>query len=405
MSARRFLYRALTPDGATVSDWVVAETRADALRRLARDRKTVLDLKEVGAGGATFPGAGGARVSSEDRILVLRQLAVMTRAGVELLESLEIIATGLQGRAVADCLRGAGLALRRGDRLAKALRDAAPLTYPAYVYALIGAGEASGRLALVLEEAARRLELDQRVERDIQNALVYPGFLVLSGVASVSFLFYVVVPRFADMLRNARADLSGFSGFVIQAGVTFHDNALAIVIGVVALAVALVSLARTADGKRTFSVIAHTIPGLRTLLLTRQRAAWSRIMALALAAGVDVLEATSLAAASLPEGKLKRDAQASIKALRSGRPVDEAYLKTNVLSVVDASLIRAGQRSGALAEMFRAVADRNDEEMRDALKRFTLIVEPVAIAVVASMIGAIVLGLVSALASIYDSIG
>ena len=405
MSARRFLYRALGPDGATTSDWVVAETRADALRRLTRDRKTVLDLKEVSGGGAGVPGANRAAISSDDRALVLKQLAVMTRAGVELLESLDIIATGLQGRLVADCLRNAALALRRGDSLAVALRGAAPLSYPPYVYALVGAGEASGRLALVLEEASRRLELDLRVERDIQNALVYPGFLVLSGIASVSFLFYVVVPRFADMLRNARADLSGFSGFVITTGVAFHDNALAIIIGVVSVVFALFSLARTPDGKRTLSTIAHGVPGLRTLLLTRQRAAWSRIMALALAAGVDVLAATALAAASLPEGKLKRDAQASIKALRSGRPVDEAYMKTNVLSVVDASLIRAGQRSGALGEMFRAVADRNDEQMRDALKRFTLIVEPLAIAIVASMIGAIVLGLVSALASIYDSIG
>ena len=55
--------------------------------------------------------------------------------------------------------------------------------------------------------------------------------------------------------------------------------------------------------------------------------------------------------------------------------------------------------------MFRAVAERNDESMRDALKRFTLIVEPLSIAAVASLIGVIVLGLVSALAGIYESIG
>jgi general secretion pathway protein F len=91
--------------------------------------------------------------------------------------------------------------------------------------------------------------------------------------------------------------------------------------------------------------------------------------------------------------------------LRSGRPVDEAFVNAGVLAPVDASLVRAGQRSGALAEMFRNVADRNENSMRDALKRLTVLVEPIAIGLVALMVGAIVIGLVSALTSIYESIG
>jgi len=402
MTARRFHYRALGPDGAPVSDSVLADSRADALRRLGRERKTVLDLSEHSAAGV--PNPRNRRVSHEEANLALRQLAVMMRAGVELLEALDIIASSLSGRPIADALRATIVALRQGDRLAKALHHAAPF-YPAYVYALVRAGEASGRLPLVLEEAARQMAFEQRVRRDIQNALIYPAFLVASGAASVAFLFYVVVPRFADMLANARADLNGLSAFVINAGVIFHDHALLILGSLALVTIGMTAFASTAEGKRAVSALAHATPGVRTLLQTRQRASWSRIMAIALAAGVDVLEATTLAAGALPEGKLKLGAQASIVALRAGRPVDEAFLKSQTLSVVDASLIRAGQRSGAMGEMFRAVADRNDEEMRDALKRFTLILEPVAIALVASMIGAIVLGLVSALAGIYDSIG
>ena len=402
MSARRFVYRAVASDGAAVTNTILADTRADALRRAAREGGTVLELRE--AADATAQTSGAKRVSSSDASLALRQLAVMTGAGVELLEALEIIAASLPGRPIADCLRAAAVALRQGDRLASALQSAAPF-YPPYVYALIRAGEASGRLAHVLEEAARQMVFEQRVARDIQNALVYPAFLVASGAASVMFLFYEVVPRFADMLRNARAELSGLSALVINTGVTFHDHAILILTVIALSSAAIAAFAATNEGKRAFSEIAHATPGLRTLLLTRQRTGWSRIMALALGAGVDVLEATTLAAGALPEGKLKHDALGAIPALRAGRPVDEAFLKSNALTVVDASLVRAGQRSGAMSEMFRAVADRNEEEMRDTLKRFTLILEPVAIALVATFIGAIVLGLVSALVGIYESIG
>ncbi len=399
MSARRFRYRALDAAGVTIADTLMAETRADALRRLAGEKKTVLELTEVGA-----QGPGPARTSSEGAVLVLRQLAVMTKAGVDLLEAIEIIASSLPEKTIADALRAAAVSLRQGDRLAKALEQNAPF-YPPYVYALVRAGEASGRLPLVLEEAARQMTFEKRVARDIQNALTYPAFLVLSGLASVGFLFYVVVPKFADMLRNARADVGGLSGAVLDAGVFFHDNAL-LVLGIIAAIVGLLAaFAATVQGRRTLAAIGHATPGLRRLLITRQRAAWSRIMALALAAGVDILEATNLASQSLPEGKIKADASAAIPMLRAGRPVDEAFLKSNTLAPVDASLVRAGQRSGALGEMFRAVADRNDEDMRDAMKRFTLVLEPAAIALVAGFVGLIVLGLVSALASIYDVVG
>lgn len=399
MSTRRFHYRALGPDGAPVADSVIADTRADALDRLARERKTVLDLHE-----AVDVGASSTRVTGDEAALALRQLAVMLRAGVELLEALDIIAVSLPGRPIADRLRATAISLRQGDRLAKALQDSAPF-YPPYVYALVRAGEASGRLPLVLEEAARQMAFEQRVGRDIQNALVYPGFLVASGAASVAFLFYVVVPRFAAMLANTRTAPTGLSAFVLNTGVAFHDHAVAIIVALALAAFAIAGFVSTAEGKRMMSALAVATPGLGRLLRTRERANWSRIMALALAAGVDVLEATSLAAGAAPEGQVKASALASIAALRAGRPVDEAFLKSHTLSVVDASLVRAGQRSGSMSEMFRAVADRNEEEMRDALKRFTLILEPVAIGAVAMMIGAIVLGLVSALAGVYDSIG
>ncbi len=399
MTERRFRYRAIDPTGATVSETVTAESRADALRRLTSEKKTVLELSELGV-----EARNNARASGEESVLVLRQLAVMTRAGVDLLEGIEIIASSLPQKPMSEALRATAVSLRQGDRLAKAMEQNAPF-YPPYVYALIRAGEASGRLPLVLEEAARQLAFEKRLARDIQNALTYPAFLVLSGLASVAFLFYVVVPKFADMLRNARADVGGLSGAVLSAGVFFHDNVLLVVGVVAALAVMIVAFAATAQGRRTLAAIAHATPGLRRLLITRQRAAWSRIMALALAAGVDILEATNLASQSLPDGKIKSDAAAAIPLLRAGRPVDEAFLKSNTLASVDASLVRAGQRSGALGEMFRAVADRNDEDMRDALKRFTLVLEPAAIALVAGFVGLIVLGLVSALASVYDAVG
>lgn len=399
MNRHRYFYRARTPDGAIVSNTIIASSRSDALAQIEAERRVPFEVRQEDRV------RNSTRISAEEPALALRQLAVMASAGVDLLEALEIVAGSFPDRQLSSCMRATALALRRGSRLSDALRSAAPLTYPDYVYALISAGEASGRLATVLHEAATRLEADRAVRSDILNALVYPAFLVASGATSVAFLLYSVVPRFAEMLANARADVAGFPGAILAAGVLFRDHALLISL-IVALALSgVVALFATREGRKTLTTIALGLPVLGAILRIRQRAAWARTMSLALGAGVGLLEATALAADTLPEGALRRGSKAAIAALRGGKAVDEAYLLSGALSPIDASLVRAGQRTGALADMFRAVADRNDADLKNALKRFTLLIEPLAIALVAAIIGAIVLGLVSALVSIYDSIG
>jgi general secretion pathway protein F len=249
------------------------------------------------------------------------------------------------------------------------------------------------------------MQLEARLSRDIQNALVYPAFLVLGGALSIAFILYAVAPRFAEMLGQARTQLDPLSAGIISAGVWFHGNAVLAALVFAGAVAALFAFAATGEGKRLLAGVAYAVPGLGGLLKARQRTTWSRIMAILLAAGVDVLAATRTAAEALSEGALRRNALAAIAHLRAGRSVDQAFLAANAVSPIEASVIAAGSRSGALAAMFEAVAQKAEEDTRDALKRFTTILEPLAIALVAGFIGMIVVALVSALAGIYEAIG
>lgn len=398
----RFTYRVVEPGGKTVAAALEARDRTEALRQLRLDNKVVVSLEEAASGEAAAPFAPG--VSADDRIQVLRQLAVMARAGVELLEAIDTVAGAMATRPIAGQLRAAAANLRRGQNLSEAVRAAVP-GYPAYVCALMRAGESSGNLGSVLDEAVRQLSHEERAKRDLQNALAYPALLVVGGALSIGFLFYAIVPRFGEMLRNADAQLTGVSALVIAAGDVFSAYGPLILFGAAAAAAAVAAALAAPPGRRALRDAAYATPVLGALLRTRRRALWARTMAITLGAGVDVLEAAALAGASLGGAGAPQSAARSIQALRLGQRIDEVFLKAGLLTEVDASLIRVGQRSGALAAMFKAAADRNEDEYRDALKRLTALVEPVAIALVAGAIGVVVISLVSALASIYDSIG
>ena len=399
MSARRFVVRAMAANGRMTSQAVEAPTRADAMRRALQSGLAVIDLREE------TPSTPRRRPMTRDHaILILKQLSIMTGAGVRLLDAMETLAGSLAGTDAAGRLNAIIQSLRRGDRLGDALEQSLPI-YPAYVYGLVRAGESSGKLPRVLAEAAQQLSFEQRVERDILNALTYPLFLVVSGVASVAFLLYAVVPRFATMLENSRSTPTGISRFVLDAGVSFHAHAPTILLSVAGLGVVILVLSRTAWFGAQVRKIAHATPGLRALLAARQGATWTRLAALSLDAGVGILDTTSLAAGALPEGAHRRAVLAAIPALRTGAEIDTAFRSAGAIGEIDASLLRAGQRSGALAHMFHMIANRQEEALRDVLKRLTLIVEPAAIATVALMVGGIVLALASALVGVYEAIG
>jgi general secretion pathway protein F len=401
---RRFSYRAVKPDGEVVSDVVRARDRREALARVAQHNLIVTDIREAERAPAFGGGAGAATPKLAERVLVLKQLATMVRAGVELLEALETIAHSLGAGPMPDALREAAAGLRRGDRIADALSRGMPF-YPPYVFALVSAGEASGRLDRVLEEAASQLAFEDRIRRDISGALAYPAFLVASGMLTVGFLFYAVVPRFAAMVNAQRAEIDALPRFILGLGQGFHDNVWLVLGLILAAGFSLYAFARSAAGVRAIATLLESAPVTGPLIGARQRAGWSRIMAFALSSGVGIMEAASLAEAAAPVGRFHDGVADASRALRAGKTVDEAFGASGALAPIDLSLLRVGQRSGALADMFRAVADRYEEDLRDGLKRATALVEPVSIGLVALAVATVVLSLVTAMTSIYDAIG
>lgn len=403
---RIFRFKAKGPSGATVEDVVSAVDRRAALRRLEQDGLLVININEEAAPGAsasaltaTFRKRG---VTMAQKLILLRQMSLMLRAGVDLLEALETVGVGMGGDVQAG-LKEVSVRLRRGERLRDALSQGMPV-FPNYVYALVDLGQSTGRLDQVFENAVKQMEFEDRVQRDVVTALTYPMFLVVAGMSAVAFLFYEVVPRFAEMIGANTKNLDGLAAFVLGAGMAFRANGPLVLIVVTGVAAVIGAFAASPNGRAFFSNVANGTPVVGTLMLSRQRATWARIMSFALASGLGLLEATDLALASAPEGRFRRGLSLANRALRKGKRVDEAFGERGVLATLDLSLLRAGQRSGALPDMFAYIGDRYEEQLKQTLKRLTTLIEPLAIAFVAIAVGAVAIGLVTAMTSVYETV-
>jgi general secretion pathway protein F len=398
-SGESFRYRAVDREGRMVSDVVRAQDSGAALRQLAADGLTVTELK---AAPVALDGADRDLRLSE-RVLIMRQLAIMRRAGVPLLEALETVAAGLRSARGRRQFGAVGQALRQGEPFADCLAAHAP-GFPGYVYAMVRVGEASGRGADVLADAAGQMAYEDRLRRDVVNALTYPAFLAFAGAAAVTFIFVEIVPRFAVMIGPDRPQTPWISKAVLALGAFVNAHVALLGAGLALLAITAVLTASRPEGRAMLYRAARGAPLIGGVLRAREVSLWARLLGLALANGVALLPAAALARAGAPAGPFAQGLEKVEDDLRAGQSLDAALRRHTRLTAMDLSLVRAGQRSGSLPAMFGYMADAHDERLRDDVKRITALIEPLAVAMIAGVVGMVALALVMALASIYETV-
>jgi general secretion pathway protein F len=399
-SERRFRYRAVTREGRPVRDVVRAADELTALRELMAGGLTVTDLAETG--DVEVKSADRA-LSSAERVLVMRQLALMLEAGVSLLEALETVAAGVAARGGRAQLNEVIAALKRGEALGAALRTHAP-GFPYYVYAMAEVGEAAGRVPEVLRVASEQMAYEDRLRRDLVGALTYPALLACAGVLAVAFIFVEIVPRFSALIGQNAVRMPLMSKVVFAVGHFVNAHLVLVGAGIAGLIAAVLFAASQPAVREWLYGVGRALPVIGGLLQAREIATWARLTSFALASGVGLMEAAALARQGAPAGPFRDGLAASETELRSGAALHVALGRHTRLTPMDLSLLRAGQKAGALAAMFGFLADAYDDRLKDSMKRFTALAEPAAIAVISVVVGAIALSLVMALASIYDTV-
>lgn len=398
--SQSFQYQAVDRQGRASRGVTTAPDEATVVRRLATDGLIAVKVSPV----ATPRGQGQNRnLKPAERVLVLRQLGLMLEAGVSLLEAMDTVSQGMQAAKGKAQFQAAIAALRRGDSLGKALEEHVP-GFPDYLYAMARVGEASGKIADVLKQAAEQMAYEDRLRRDFGNAMTYPAFLLTAGLGAVAFIFTQVVPRFGAMIGEDRSRVPAMSRWVLSAGE--YANAHLPIVGIVlaALVGLAVVIATNAKVKARAYTLAHGLPVIGGVIQAREIAAWARLTAFALGNGVPILQAVGLARAAVPIGPFREGLNQLDGDLKAGLTLDASLASHTRLEAMDLSLLRAGQRSGAVGAMFGFMADNYENRLRDSMKRMTSLLEPLAIGSISIIVGFVALSLVLALSSVYEGV-
>lgn len=397
----RYHYQAVNQQGETVTGDIEADGER-AVARLLRQRELVPTAIRTASTGMQTPVQRSRRgVKRTDLALIVRELATLLRAGVSLAESVESLAQAHGHDALGTGLESIYSQLRAGTAFSATLADCG-LPWPEYFHPLVSAGEQTGKLAQALDSVAEQMEHEERVNREIRNALIYPGILVFSGIAATLLIFVVVVPKFANLLKSGKGNIPEISVWVLKTGMFVQGNLLAFGLGGLALMLAL--FAALSNPRIRTRILDHlaNLPIIGRWILDTELGRWAAMLSTLLANRVPILASFTLAEQGLRLASVRNKLQHVVREIRTGKKIADTMHATGLLGLTHINLIRVGERSGELAMTLRSVATLYENASRERLKRFLILLEPIAILLIGSVIGFIMVAIMLAITSLSD---
>ena len=393
-----FEYEAVDANGRTLKGELEAPSAAEVVRRLSQDGQTAINVSERKP--QALP-ALRRRLRGADVVVAFHELATLLQSGVALGDAVVAQSRGSYHPTLAAAFDGIARDLMRGHSFLEAIR-ASDLPLPDYVYHLVEAGEMSGRLPQSLREGVDQMTYDQRVASEIRGALTYPAILVLSSIVAVVLVFVFVVPKFSNLLEGGN-ELPLFSEIVLRTGVWFNDNTWLIVgVAVAAVLGLAAALQRKSVRARLLDGLAR-VPVLSSWLSENDTAKWASVMAAMLASRVELIDALDLASRGVRISRRLGMLERAVGDVKSGNALSAALEKQGALTPTGYNLIRVGEQSGQLTEMMRALATLYEENSTRRMKRALALIEPLAILLIGSVLGAIMIAIILAITSVNEA--
>ncbi len=338
-------------------------------------------------------GSSGKKITQKDLTLFTRQLAVMMKSGVPLLQSFDIVGKGHSNPSVTRLLNDIKLDVETGNSLEQAFRKF-PLYFDDLFCNLIGAGEAAGILDSLLDRLATYQEKTLAIKSKIKGALMYPVSIIAIAFIITAVIMIFVIPAFKKLFSSFGADLPAPTLIIMGISDFFVANWY-FIFGIVGggLYGFFYIWKRSRKVQNAMDRIMLKLPIFGPVIRKASIARWTRTLATMFAAGVPLVEAlTSVAGAA--GNVVYYDATKIIqREVTQGGTLTAAMQGVGVFPSMVLQMVAIGEEAGSLDGMLNKVADFFEAEVDDAVAALASLMEPIIMVVLGTLIGGMVVAM------------
>jgi general secretion pathway protein F len=401
-----FHYRALSEKGQIVSGSIAAPSLAEVARRIDYLRLVPIDpiVEERSAPASSFRFKLEPRVRPEAVTVFTLDLALLLKAGARLDRALELLTADADMGRLRPTVAAVRSSILAGESFADALSQH-PLVFPPVYVALVRVGEASGTLEKILHVLATDRSRAETLRRKVTDALRYPAFLLFAASCVLVFFLMFVLPQFGSVLHDFGAKIDPIAGAFLA--LSEFMNAQKELIGTAAIIVLTTALLLARHGKFRAAVITQAVrwPVIRTVATLHQTAIFCRNLEVLLSAGVSLT--TSLRIIANMMAALGDDAVWTrvVERVRQGGKLSEALEESGSLPATAVRTLRLGEETGQLPVVAGRVAEFYETRLQRSLDRLVGIVGPLAIIMISTVVGGLIVSVMTALLSVTQSVG
>ncbi len=387
-----YSFEALDPQGQTRRGVLEADTARTARSQLRAQDWVPLKVEPV-----LRTSSGLNTVIWESKIFSTTALAVWTRqlsglvnAGLPLERALAALSDEAETPRQRDLVSALRTEVNAGAPFAKALGQH-PREFGVIFTAVIGAGEQSGHLGLVLERLADDLQDQQNLRAKLLAAGLYPAIVCGVALAIVLFLLAYVVPQVAQVFGSNQQQLPALTSAMLALSSFVQNFWLWGVLLIAALSAGGQVALKNADTRERFDAAWLQLPLVGRLARGYNAARFASTLAMLATAGVPILKALQAAADTLSNTALKRDAQEALVLVREGAPLASALAEHKRFPRLLVMFSRLGEQTGTLPTMLQRAATQLSEEVQRRALQLATILEPLLIVAMGAMVMLIVL--------------
>ncbi len=388
-----YSYEAFSKDGKRVKGVIDASSQSAVREQLARQElypiSIYLATEEARLGFFQRIMQGG--VSLKDKILFTKQLSVLLKAGVPLLQALELLVDQFKGRlhfvliSIKDEVKG-------GKSLADMMAQY-PKVFDTIYVQLVRAGEASGKLDSILERLTEYLERRDAIQKRIRGAMQYPIIQMVVALVVVVILLTAVVPQLQGLFEAQGANLPLATRIMVAASDILKSYFLVLIVVIGIIVAAFMYWKRTASGRNIMDAIKLKLPVIKYVSRTNAVVQFCYTLGLLIESGVNLAEALDIVVKIIDNNILRKAlVEARDKIIKQGKIAH--YLKqTNVFPPIAIYLIRTGEETGQLGAMLLAVAQNYEADLSEMIDRATGLISPIMLVVMGGVVGFIIMGI------------
>jgi type IV pilus assembly protein PilC len=355
------------------------------------------DMSEISANLAS--------VSVKDKALFSRQFSAMIDAGVALVRCLGILSDQCDNPKLKRALMDINGSVQEGNSLSESMAKH-PSCFDQLYVSMVEAGEVGGILDEVLGRLATLLEDMAKLQAQIKSAMTYPMAVGTLAVIVFFAMTIFLVPIFAGIFEGLGTQLPLLTRFMLWTSKLLRSWKVVIpFVGIIAFVFVYKQYYKTPMGRLQIDGLMLKLPLMGDLNSKNAVARFCRIFGTLTRSGVPILTSMEIVEQTAGNVVISNAIAAASEEIQQGGMMSVALEKSQVFPALAIQMISIGEETGQIDAMMMKVADFYENEVEQAVKALTSLLEPLMMCAVAGLVGVILLSMYLPMFKVFNELG